>query len=277
MDSSILKKILTAPPLAHLDIPQFMIFIENEPINARAYLNLMSKKLNLPIALYDTADNAIYDIERDLFEDKIYYILNDESILKKQDYIPYLNTIGKFVVVGFDGVKISDGFQKDNAQFIYTFEKADTKTLISYIRKKMPSLNVTENTLTRLIECSDHRLSQINNELDKLSKLTRAEQESYFMLPDQFPDLRTIDNMTVWLMIINKNSSFIPHINILINSAVQSMLALYTMARKKFVATNDKYYAKLMLLCFKTHSSIIDGTSTSENAIKKFVIDLMWG
>ena len=105
--------------------------------------------------------------------------------------------------------------------------------------------------------------------------MSMDEQFSYFILPNQFPDIRPVDPMSVYLMIINKDSQFIHKLDILINNAVQSLLAIYTMARKRFVTTNDKYYAKLMILCFKAHSSIVDGTVSSENAIKKFTIDLM--
>ena len=274
MDASVLKKILTSPPLAHMDIPHLMIFIENEPVNARAYVNLIGKKLNLPVEIYDSADNALYDMDGGLFSDRIYYILNDENVLKKSQYISFLNTKDNFVIIGFDGIKVSDTFVKDNAQFLYTFDRGDTNTLLSYIKRKYPSINATNADLTRLVEYSDHRLSTINNELDKITLLSANEQKLYFST-NQVPDIRTIDNMSVMLMILNRNIEFVKHIQLLISNSVQSMLAIYTMARKRFASSNDNYYAKLMILCYKTHSSIIDGTMSGENAVKKFVADLM--
>ena len=252
-----------------------MIFIENEPVNAKAYIDLISKKLGIPVEIYDSADNAIYDMTSDLFDSRIYYIINDGSVLKKPSIISYFNSSNEYVIIGFDELKVSDDFMRNYAQYTYTFEKADTQTLLSYIRKKYRNIKADDRALISLIEHSDHRLSQINNELDKVELLSEDEQTSYFLLPNQYPDIRTIDNMSVMLMIINKNIRFVDHIDSLINSAVQSLLAIYTMARKNFVKTNDKYYAKLMILCFKAHSSIIDGTISSENAIKKFVIDLI--
>lgn len=275
MDSSVLKNILEyrTSPLNGVDnIPHLMIFVEHEPINAKAYMKLISKKLYLPIEIYDTADNALYDIESGFSDDKIYYILNDEKIPKNQEYITAFKESDKYVIVGFDGVKIPDSFLNDNAQYVYTFEKGTLPVLMSYIRKRIGN-TVSDANLKHFIECCDYKLSQINNELDKA--ITYGDFESFFML-NMYPDIRVIDPMSVYLMIINKDSQFIHKLDILINNAVQSLLAMYTMARKKFVMTNDKYYAKLMVLCFKAHSCIIDGTATSENAIKKFVSDLMF-
>lgn len=271
MNSSVLKQLII-----NNQIPKFMVFIENEPINARAYIDLISKKINKPVVIYDSIDNVIYDITTGLVDDKLYYILNDEQIFKNQTYIANLNSFDENIIIGFDGIKISDNFLRDNAQFIYTFDKGDIDTLLKYIRKKYNTFaNLsTDDELKDLIACSDNKLSQINNELDKVALLSEKEQKEYFK-NKEYPDIRQIDNMSVMLMVLNKNKEFLKHVDVLINNAVQSLLAIYTMARKKFVSTNDKYYAKLMILCFKTHSNIIDGTMTSENAMKKFVGDLI--
>ena len=250
-----------------------MVFIENEPINARAYIDLISKKINKPIVIYDSIDNVIYDITTGLVDDRLYYILNDEQIFKNQTYIANLNSFDENIIIGFDGIKISDNFLSDNAQFIYTFDKGDADTLLKYIRKRY-TVFANDTELKDFIACSDNKLSQINNELDKVALLSEEEQKEYFK-NKEYPDIRQIDNMSVMLMVLNKNKEFFKHIDILINNAVQSLLAIYTMARKRFVSTNDKYYAKLMILCFKTHSNIMDGTMTNENAMKKFVGDLI--
>ena len=267
MNSSVLKQLII-----NNQIPKFMVFIENEPINARAYIDLISKKINKPVVIYDSIDNVIYDITTGLIDDRLYYILNDEQIFKNQTYIASLNSFDENIIIGFDGIKISDNFLRDNAQFIYTFDKGDTDILLKYIRKRY-TVFANDTELKDLIACSDNKLSQINNELDKVALLSEEEQKEYFK-NKKYPDIRQIDNMSVMLMVLNKNKEFFKHIDILINNAVQSLLAIYTMARKKFVSTNDKYYAKLMILCFKAHSSIMDGTMTSENAMKKFVGDL---
>lgn len=270
MNSSVLKQIISN----NKSIPSLLIFIENEPINARAYVDLIAKKINKPVVIYDTADNVLYDLTTGLVSDRLYYILNDKQILKNQNYIASLNSFNENIIVGFRDIEISDNFLNDNAQFIYTFEKGDTETLLAYIKRKYKTLTATDNQLKHLISYSDNRLSQINNELDKVVLLSENEQNKYFS-DINYPDIRYMDNMSVMLMIINKNKDFLKHINSLIDNAIPSMLAIYTMARKKFVVTNDKYYAKLMILCFKAHSSIIDGTMTSENAINKFVGDLI--
>lgn len=270
MNSSVLKQIITNNQL----IPNFLIFIENEPINGKAYIDLISKKINKPIVIYDSADNAIYDITTGLVSNRLYYILNDEQIIKNQWYISELIKFSnENIIIGFDGIKIPDNFLRDNSQFIYTFERGDTDTLLKYIRKRY-TVFANDTELKDLIAYSDNKLSQINNELDKVTLLSEEEQKEYFK-NKEYPDIRQIDNMSVMLMVLNKNKEFLNHIDILINNAVQSLLAIYTMARKKFVSTNDKYYAKLMVLCFKTHSNIIDGTTPNEIAIKKFVLDIL--
>jgi len=271
MNSSVLKQLISDNK-----IPEFMVFIENEHINARAYIDLIAKKINKPVVIYDTADNAIYDMTTGLVSKRLYYILNDEQIIKNQNYIPTLASFNENIIIGFDGIKITDTFLNDNSQFIYIFEKGNTDTLMKYIRKKYITFanSYTDAELKDLIACSDNKLSQINNELDKVSLLSEKEQKEYFK-NKEYPDIRQIDNMSVMLMVLNKNKEFFKHIDILINNSVQSLLAIYTMARKKFVLTNDKYYAKLMVLCFKTHSNIIDGTMSSENAMKKFAIDVL--
>ena len=95
-----------------------------------------------------------------------------------------------------------------------------------------------------------------------------------YIQTQQYPNTAKIDNMTVMLKVINKDMSVMQYISILIENAVGSLKAMYTMARKKFKTTNDLYYAKIMISSFKAFNSIIDGTMTSENAVKKFLIDL---
>ena len=273
MDSSVLKKILTAPPLAHKEIPNVMIFIENEPINAKAYVNLIGKKLCLPVEIYDSADNAIYDIETGLCGSHICYILNDEKIIKNRAYLTAFVELGEFFIVGFDGVKIPENFLRDNAQFIYTFEKGSLDTLTNYVKKKIGNV-VSDTNIHDFVECSDYKLSQINNELDKA--VTDGDIASFFS-QKRYTDIRTIDNMTVMQMILNRDKRYLSYLPYLTANAVGSVLALYTMSRKRFLLSNDTYYAKLMNLCFKAHSSIIDGTMSSENAIKRLAVDIAMG
>ena len=273
MDSSVLKKILTSPPLAHVDIPHLMIFIENEPVNAKAYLNLIGKKLSLPIALYDSADNAIYDIETGLCESRIYYILNDEKILKNRAYLTALMELDEFFVVGFDGMKIPENFIRDNAQFIYTFETGSLDTLTNYVKKKIGNV-VSDDEILEFVQSSDSRLSQIQNELEKAT--LDGDIVSFFK-QKKYPNIRSLDNMTVMQMVLNRDKQFLSHLDILSQNAVGTVLALYTMARKRFLLQNNPYYAKLMTLCFQTHSSIIDGSVTSDNAMKKLAYDILVG
>lgn len=270
MDSSVLKDIIVKDIL---NLPRFMIFIEEEHLNAKSYINMIGKKLGLEIELYDSADDAIFEITSPLATNKIYYILNDTGMMKKIDVISFLKSCGSYVILGFENVKPNDSFFEENKQFTYTFKRGNTNDLLSYVKKKYNIPFLSDIEIYSVIAYSDNRLSQICNEFDKITLLSDNEAKLY-VENKCYPDIREIDNMAVMQMILRRDKTAIQYSKILEQNAVQSLLAIYTMARKRFVSDNNQYYAKLMILCFKAHSSIIDGTENSQNAIKKFLIDL---
>ena len=269
MNSSVLKNILVNKK----EIPKFMIFIENEPSNAKAYLNLISKNIGKPIKFYDSADEALYDMSTGLVDDRIYYIVNDDKVLKNNRYISELKSFDENIIIGFDGMKIPDSFISDNQNVVYVFDTGSMQTLLNFIAKKAIENKITINQSQSedLIYKSDFKLSQITNEIEKISLL---DNKAEYIANQEYPNIAKIDNMSVMLQVLNQDKRSMQNMSILMESAVGSLKAIYTMAKKKFKTTDNLFYAKVMIASFKAYNHIIDGTLDSANSIKKFFIDI---
>lgn len=266
MTTKELKDIITSGK----EIPNFLIFIEEDSFNATMYLKLIAKTKCLQIEYCDSADYALYDMESPFYDPKIYYIPNDESLLKNDLHLSQLKSCGKPVILAYDSQKKFDNKYKND---IVVFSHGDRIDIHKYIKKKFPNVIIDDSRIEKLIESCNNDLSVIINEMEKISCLPNNMVDEYFS-KTLYPNYKTVDDMTVMFGILNKNKCSVNYSVQIENGSVRYLKALYTMARNKLAATNDSWYAKIMICAYKAFNDIVITGVDSKNVMDKFMLEL---
>lgn len=267
MTTKELKEIITGGK----EIPSFLIFIEEDSFNATMYLKLIAKTKYLPIEYCDSADYALYDMESPFYDPKIYYIANDESLLKNDLHLSQLKSCESMVIVAYDSQKRFDIKYKND---IVVFSHGNTEDICKYLNKKFPNVIIDDNKMKSMIESCNNDLNVVVNEMEKISVLPNTMADEYFS-KTYYPNYKTIDDMTVMFNILNKNKDIVNYIKQIENGSVRYLKALYTMARNKLIATNNSWFAKIMICAYKALNDIVITGVDSKNVMDKFILELM--
>ena len=260
------------------NIPDFLIFIEEEPALSKQYITHISNTLNKAYKYYDSADAVIYDITTNLKEDYVYIIYNDANILKNPKYISNLESLKRNIIVCLPTVDKTSAFYKENKTHIVVFEQLDTYSLLAYAQKlcKNHKTTIDQDKLLTLISYCDNRLGVLLNELDKIFILGQDNSNllADYMMKNGFPDYRKV-NMFEFInkVLYKKEEAFIDLIK-LTDSPVSIIYNMYYTARKKLLDTRNPYFGYIMSLCFNAYSGIIDGTMSDKYALKHIMLSI---
>ena len=260
------------------NIPNFLIFVEEEPALSKQYLTQISNTISKAVKYYDSADGVIYDITTNMREDFLYVIYNDQNILKNPEYVKNLIALNRNIVVCFPTIDKTSAFYKDNKAYIVIFSKLDTYSLLAYAQKlcKNHKVTIDQDKLMTLISCCDNNLGMLLNELDKIFTLEQDNSNLLvdYMMRNGFPDYRRVNMFDYINKVLYKNKSAFADLLKINDTPVTILFNMYNMARKKLIDTRNPLYGKIMSLCYKMYSGIIDGTVSDKYAVKYVMLKI---
>lgn len=258
-------------------IPNFLVFFVEEPALYRQYLNSISNTLNKDYEIYDTAREAIYDIESNIKDDHIYLIFDDTKISGEE--LSKLLDSGKNVILCYNDISSSQklhGVLSKYSSNVVEFRKIDRDTLLAYAIKlcKNNKCSVDTDVLIKLIDCCDCDLGIMINELNKIFLLEQSNSNLLvnYLINEGFIDYRDISLDRFVNSVISRDyDSFVVGQKIE-DSPVTVLTVVYNSALSKLKSTRAVQYSKLMGLCFNIQKGILDGTIDSKYAIRYLLL-----
>lgn len=258
-------------------IPNFLVFFVEEPALYRQYLNSISNTLNKDYEIYDTAREAIYDIESNIKDDHIYLIFDDTKISGEE--LSKLLDSGKNIILCYNDISSSQklhGVLSKYSSNVVEFRKIDRDTLLAYAIKlcKNNKCSVDTDVLIKLIDCCDCDLGIMINELNKIFLLEQSNSNLLvnYLINEGFIDYRDISLDRFVNSVISRDyDSFVVGQKIE-DSPVTVLTAVYNSALNKLKSTRAVQYSKLMGLCFNIQKGILDGTIDSKYAIRYLLL-----
>lgn len=258
-------------------IPNFLVFFVEEPALYRQYLNSISNTLNKDYEVYDTAREAIYDIESNIKDDHIYLIFDDTKISGEE--LSKLLDSGKNVILCYNDISSSQklhGVLSKYSSNVVEFRKIDRDTLLAYAIKlcKNNKCSVDTDVLIKLIDCCNCDLGIMINELNKIFLLEQSNSNLLvnYLINEGFIDYRDISLDRFVNSVISRDyDSFVVGQKIE-DSPVTVLTAVYNSALNKLKSTRAVQYSKLMGLCFNIQKGILDGTIDSKYAIRYLLL-----
>lgn len=267
------------------NIPNFLIFIEDEQALAKQYITNISNTVSRPLKYYDSVDNVLYDIHNNMKEDVIYVVMNDENVCKNSNYVDELVKTNKRIILRYSEFdKKSDTYKKYKDYFI-TFPKLDNYTILKYLLKKCEenSVSVDQDKLLTLIDYCNCDLGECLNEIDKIFTLEQSSSNVVmsYMLENGFSDYRQINMYTLLNDIINNkkcpasiNKVFKNRLK-LNESPMTILFSLYNLSKKKLIDTKDNSYAYIMKICKDLSFGIVEGTISDQYALSYLMLKLV--
>ena len=260
-------------------VPKFLIFVANEPTLCKQYIDSISNTVGLEYTYYLDVDAAIIDITNNIKKDVIYIILNDQKILKNQEYVEKLSKFNKYIIVYFNDLDKTSQFYKNNKAFTVVFNRLDMYTILAYMQKKCNAakVNVAQDKLLKLIDNCNCNLGECLNELDKILVLAQENSNVLmeYMLNNGFSDYRQTNVFQFVNKILNKDKSVFDDKQRLVDSFMNVIYNLYNQAKQRFIQSKDEYYLKCMKLSSKMFNGIVDGTINDTYAINYILFKLM--
>lgn len=258
-------------------IPNFLVFFVEESALYRQYLNSISNTLNKDYEIYDTAREAIYDIESNIKDDHIYLIFDDTKISGEE--LSKLLDSGKNIILCYNDISSSQklhGVLSKYSSNVVEFRKIDRDTLLAYAIKlcKNNKCSVDTDILIKLIDCCDCDLGIMINELNKIFLLEQSNSNLLvnYLINEGFIDYRDISLDRFVNSVISRDyDSFVVGQKIE-DSPVTVLTAVYNSALNKLKSTRAVQYSKLMGLCFSIQKGILDGTIDSKYAIRYLLL-----
>lgn len=258
-------------------IPNFLVFFVEEPALYRQYLNSISNTLNKDYEIYDTAREAIYDIESNIKDDHIYLIFDDVKISGEE--LSKLLDSGKNIILCYNDISSSQklhGVLSKYSSNVVEFRKIDRDTLLAYAIKlcKNNKCSVDTDVLIKLIDCCDCDLGIMINELNKIFLLEQSNSNLLvnYLINEGFIDYRDISLDRFVNSVISRDyDSFVIGQKIE-DSPVTVLTAVYNSALNRLKSTRAIQYSKLMGLCFNIQKGILDGTIDSKYAIRYLLL-----
>lgn len=258
------------------NIPNFLIFIEEEPALSKQYLTYMSSTLNKAIKFYDSADAVIYDVTTNMKDDYLYIVFNDQNVIKNPSYVTNLVALNRNIVVCFSSMDKADLFYKTNKSYIVVFEKLDTNSLLAYAQKlcKNHKVTIEQSKLFTLISYCDNNLGILLSELDKIFIMEQDNSNVLvdYMMRNGFPDYRKTNIFEYINKVLSKKTDAFSDLLKLTDSPVSIVYNMYNTARKRLIDTKNPFYGNIMSYCYKIYSGIIDGTMSDKYAIRYLML-----
>ena len=259
-------------------VPDFLVFITEEPALSRQYIESIASTLNKAFKYYNSAREVIYDMTTNLREDYLYVVSNDKDLLSNQDLVDALVDLRRNVIICFDSLDKSSNFYKVNKNFVVEFKKLDEHTLLAYAQKlcKTHKCNINQDKLITLIEYCRCDLGVLLNELDKIFLLEQENSNVLvdYLLNNGFVDYRDSNIFEFINMVLNKDPAAFDYLLRLNDSPVSIVFNMYNMAKKRLLSSKNTFYGTVMQLCHSVYSGIIDGTLGADYAIKYLLMRL---
>ena len=258
MDIKELKSYISAN-----NIPKFLIFNVENALLCKQYLVSISSTLGKHYKYYDTADEVLYETSTNLKDDYLYIILNDDKVLKNQNYITELKNTNRNVVLYYSELDIKSNFFSTNQSDIVTFKQLDKYTIVAYLMKQLEKskIDISQDKIETLVDYCNCDLGCCMNELDKIIVLGQSNSNAVFKyLADKgFSDYRRTNIFTFLNKLLNKDISVFDDASRLDENFIGLLVLLYKNARTRLLSTNNHRYADIMQLCYKLDSCIKDG------------------
>lgn len=260
------------------NIPKFLVFIQKEYMLVKQYLQHISKSLNKDLDFYNSIDGAIYAIQTNIIQDKIYIIYNDVNILKNDEYIKSIIDSNKYVFLIYDDLDKNTNLYKNFESNLVIFNKLDKYQILAYIQSKLKQekINISQDKLLQLIDYCNCDFSIVLNELDKIIILNQENSSLLvdYMLKNEFPDYRE-QNIFIFInKLLNKNISAINDIYNIINNSVIVLYNIFMCAKKKFVDTKNNQLLKIMKLAYNLYIDILEKRIDERYALKYLLLEI---
>ena len=242
-------------------IPPFMIFNVKNGLLCKQYINVISKKINRFYKVYGSADEILYEIDNNIQkEEKLYIVLNDDKIIKNENYIQELINTNRPIILYFTELNKKDKFYKNNKQYIYDFEELDKDTLTRYVQKY---LNIETYDIEEFIKRCDNNYGCCVNELDKMRYLDDGTLRKYIK-NKEYSNYKTVNTFEFVNKIIYKNKSAYEDIYCLNDNAMNIIITLYRIAKLKYKGNKDTRLIHIMQVCVDIENKIKRGDIGSE-------------
>lgn len=275
MDVKVLKSNLNAG-----NVPNFLIFVEEEPALSKQYIKFVSDTANKAYKYYDSAEQVIYDIATNLKDDYVYIIYNDEKILKNLSFIDTLISFNRNIIVCLPSLDKSTNLYKIHKNYVVWFEKLDKYTLLAYAQKlcNKNKVAIDQDKLLTMIEWCNCNLGEMLNELDKVFTLGQANSNTLvdYMMNNGFSDYREVNTYNYINKILNRDMSALRDAVNIDDSPVGLAFGIYNQARNRLLSTKNCYYGKVMKKCFEVYNGVVDGTLNGKSALKYLTYSILF-
>ena len=260
------------------NIPKFLVFIQKEYMLVKQYLQHISKSLNKDLDFYNSIDEAIYALQTNIMQDKIYIIYNDANILKNDEYIKSIIDSNKYVFLIYDNLDKNTNLYKNFESNLVIFNKLDKYQILAYIQSKLKQekINISQDKLLQLIDYCNCDFSIVLNELDKIIILNQENSSLLvdYMLKNEFQDYREHNIFIFINKLLNKNISVINDIYNIIDNSVIVLYNIFMCAKKKFVDTKNNQLLKIMKLAYNLYIDILEKRIDERYALKYLLLEI---
>ena len=260
-------------------VPELIIFDVIEPTLARQYIDKISDTTNKHPKFYDSAEEVIVEISTNLREDFLFIIYNDEKIFKNEDYLQQLKRENRNVILYFSSIDRKTSFYKNHIRDIVSFEKLDRLSILVYLQKrcKENKVEIDQDKLLSLIDYCDCDLGCVINEIDKIFTLHIENSNLLvdYMMNNGFSDYRKTNIYNFVNKIMKKDISVLEDYQKIDSSVVSLMYLIYTTARNYLIRGGVySYYGDIISKSINIYNSIIDGSMSSDYALKHFLCEV---
>lgn len=260
------------------NIPKFLVFIQKEYMLVKQYLQHISKSLNKDLDFYNSIDEAIYALQTNIMQDKIYIIYNDANILKNDEYIKSIIDSNKYVFLIYDDLDKNTNLYKNFESNLVIFNKLDKYQILAYIQSKLKQakINISQDKLLQLIDYCNCDFGIILNELDKILILNQENSSLLvdYMLNNSFPDYR---EQNIFIFINNILKKDINVLNDIYSISDNSIIILYNMfmcAKKRFIDTKNSELLEIMKLAYDLYIKVLEKKIDEKYAIKYLLLEI---
>ncbi len=256
-------------------IPKFLVFFVEEPTLYRQYIHSIASTLGKDYEIYTTVKEAIYDIETGIKEDRVYVIFDDVSVCEEE--VTKIVGFNKNVILCYNckqsELKLKNPHSLDayKNNFV-SFYKLDKDTLLAYATKlcKTNKCTIEQEVLVRLIDCCNNDLGIMIGELDKIFILEQSNSNVLvnYLLNEGFVDYRDVALADFVGAVVRKDKEAIKMYQKIDEPPVTVLVVIYNYALDRLKVTRNNEYVKLLKLCFNLQKGIVDGTISSNYALR---------
>lgn len=257
-------------------IPKFLVFIEKEPALAGMYVKSISNTLGIKAKHLFSFDEFISEISSK-YEDSIYIIHDDESIVNSDEKVSYIQSCGEYVYLSYDSEQKDSSLWKKDKNFFVIFNKMDEYTLTLYAQKilKEHSISVEQDKIVELAKRCNCNLGIFLNEVDKIVSLGESDSNLLvdYMMRCGFSDYRQVDMFSFINRFLSGDKKVSADLCKLSESSATVLYNTYNLARARFLSTRDNKYLKIMKSCYRLFCGVVDGSVSESYAVKYMIMD----